>query len=328
MSFQGRAFYNLLQMDLCKESIGNISDWQILDYRCLNTSQLFAKLSQEEVLLDLDSFYLYAEKCDSPEEIADALVGDQEDEERLEKAYLVIFELWRRYCKDKESLSVFADELDYQIFLYDQGAENHEILQQMLSECENILYENTKEGENPRKVFDAVSCFLAHNLEEFIYDFAADQMDEDNYLYSSEIIDGFYDYVEDPRWLDFLKARAVARSDIQEATRLLENLLERLDEEPHLDLYFEILRYLNHQEGIPLFKKVFSIIEPLLEKEEDFQDLLEILIEYFNSLDQEAEENALTALLTRRATIDKEKEFSSHEADFLELKELIAKAVE
>jgi hypothetical protein len=326
MSFQGRAFYNLLQMDLCKETVCKVVDWQVLDYRCLNTSELFARLKQEEVHLDLDSFHLYVEKCDSPEEIAEALVGDQENEQRLEKAYLVIFELWRRYCKDKESLSVFADELDYQIFLYEQGAENQETLQQMISECENILYENTKEGENPRKVFDAVSCFLAHNLEEFIYDFAADEMDNDNYLYASDVIDGFYDYVEDPRWLDFLKVRAVARSDLHEANRLLENLLERLEEEPHLDLYFEILRYLSYEEGIPLFNDVFNQIEPILEKEEDFQDLLEILIEYFNSLDQEAEENAITALLNKRSTIDKEKEFSSHELDFVQLKHLITKA--
>lgn len=328
MSFQGRAFYNLLQMDLCKESVGKVSDWQVLDYRSLSASDLFQRLHQEDVQLDLDSFYLYANTCESPEEIAEVLVGDQEDEEKLEKAYLVIFELWRRYCKDKESLSVYADELDYQIFLYEQGAENQELLQQMLSEVQKILYENTKEGENPRKVFEAVSCFLAHNLEEFVYDFAADEMDQDNYLYASDIIDGFYDYVEDPRWLDFLKVRAVARTDINEGTRLLENLLERLEEEPQLDLYFEILRYLNHQEGIPLFKEVFNLIEPILEKEEDFQDLLEILIEYFNSLDQEAEENALTALLSKRAFIDKEKEFSAHERDFIELKQLIAKAVE
>jgi hypothetical protein len=328
MSFQGRAFYNLLQMDLCKEAVCKVADWQILDYRSLNTSELLLRLKQEDVLLDLDSFHLYADKCDSPEEIAEVLVGDQDNEERLEKAYLIIFELWRRYCKEKESLSVFADELDYQIFLYEQGAENQETLQQMLSEGENILYENTKEGENPRKVFDAVSCFLAHNLEEFIYDFAADEMDEDNYLYASDIIDGFYDYVEDPRWLDFLKVRAVARSDVKEATRLLENLLERLEEDPHLDLYFEILRYLSYEEGIPLFKEVFNQIEPILEKEEDFQDLLEILIEYFNSLDQEAEENAITALLNKRAVIDKEKEFSSHELDFLNLKKLIIKNVE
>lgn len=325
MSFQGRAFYNLLRMDLCQEPVCDVEDWQVLNYREIHTNDLFKILLDEGIHLNLDTFYLYVEKCDSPEEITEALVADQEDDEQLEKAYLVIFELWRRFCKEKKSLSIFADELDHQIYLYDQGEDNVETLQNLLVECENILYENTRDGANQREVFEGIGAFFAHNLEEFIYDFAANQLEEDNTLYASEIIDGFYDYVEDPRWLDFLKICILAKVDTQEATILLEHLLERLEEESNLDLYFEILRYLNHQEEIPLFNAVFSQIEPLLEKEEDFQDLLEILLEYFNSIEKEEEENRIQKLLEKRASLDKEREFSSFEPDFLELKRLVSK---
>jgi len=323
MSFQGRAFYNLLSMNLCDEHYPH-HPWQIKNYRELKTSELFEILRIEELHVDLDVFLLYSEKCDSPEEIANVLVEDQEDEERLEKVYLVVFELWRRFCREKESLSVFCDELDHQIFQYDQIHNNVDQLQELIDQLQDILYQNTKEGENPKDVFIVVSEFLAHDLEEFIYDFSADLLDEEEGLYVSEIIDGFYDYIEYPLWFDFLRVRVVALADPLEATTLLQLLVEKVEEQEDLDLYFEILKTLSYEEEIPLFNLVFEKIEPLLHQEEDFQDLLEIMKDYFSSLDKEEEEKKVDEILKQRNLIDPQREFSSSEQDFQELKKLLA----
>lgn len=324
MSFEGRAFYNLLRMGDTQEYFDDIKDWQILNYRALKISELFSLLEKEEVYLNPDSFQLYAEKCSSPEEIVDALLGDQEDLEKLDKAYLVIFELWRRLCKEKQSLSVFCDELDYQIERYDTEEGDDEVLQEMLTELENILDQNVDKGEEPKVVFQVVSDFLAHDLEDFIYDFASAKLDEEDEVYASELIDGFYDYLEDPSWLDFLRACLLAMVDLEEATMMISRLLEQLQEKPDLDLLFEILRYLIYQEGIPLFYQVFELIEPLLEKEEDFQDLLEIIADYFSTLDKEEEEKKIRNILEKRTVIDKEREFMMQDSDFLELKKMVS----
>lgn len=324
MSFEGRAFYNFLRMDGAEEYLAEAKEWQTADYRSWTEEALFGALKQEGVHLDAGSFALYVEQCDSPEEIAEVVLGDQEDEDTMERGYLLIFELWRRLCKDKQSLSVFCDELDHQMQLYTQGEHNEEMLQEMLTQLENILDQNTDKGEDPRVIFELVTRFLAHDLEDFIYDFAAEQLDGGNEVYASELVDGFYDYIETPFWLDFLKARLLALVDMKEATMMMSRLLEQLQESPDLDLLFEMLRFLIYQEEIPLFYPVFEMIEPLLEREEDFQDLLEIMIEYFSTLDREEEEQRVSAILAKRESMDKEREFMMQDHDFRELKKLVS----
>lgn len=323
MSFEGRAFYNLLRMDGAEEFLAQAREWQTADYRAWSTKELFVALQKEGVHLNPDSFLLYTEQCESPEEVTDVLLGDQEDEDKLEKSYLLIFELWRRLCVDKQSLSVFCDELDHQMRLYEQEEENEEVLQEMLTQLENILDQNADKGEDPKILFELVTNFLAHDLEDFIYDFAAAQLDEGRDVYASELVDGFYDYLETPLWLDFLKARLLATVDVEEATMMIGRLLEQLQENPDLDLLFEMLRCLIYQEEIPLFYHVFELIEPLLEREGDFQDLLEVMMDYFNTLDREEEERKVSAILAKRERIDKEREFMMQDVDFQELKKLV-----
>jgi hypothetical protein len=324
MSFEGRAFYNLLRMGEVEEYAEEIKPWQILDYRELSISKLFTALRKEGPHLDQETFLLYVEKCSSPEEITEVLLADEEDEEKFEKIYLLIFELWRRLCKDKVSLSVFCDELDYQIERYDQEDNNEELLQEMLTQLENLLDQNVDRGEDLKSIFKVISDFLAHDLEDFIYDFAAAYLDAGNDVYASELIDGFYDYFEETSWLDLLKARLLAQVDPEEATLMISRLVEQLQENPDLDLFFEILRYLVYEEKIPLFYTVFELIEPLLEREEDFQDLLEIMADYFSSLDKEEEERKIRDILEKRKTIDKEREFMMQDGDFQELKKMIS----
>ena len=231
--------------------------------------------------------------------------------------------MWRRFCKDEQSLSIFCDELDYQIDQHDRGVENDEILQELLDELENILDQTADHGEDPQKVFELVAALIAHNIESFIYTFASEQVDKGNDVYASELVDGFYEYFEDKMWLDFLKVRFVAMADPKEAIVMLELLLEKLQDVPDLDLCFEVLYYLIYQEDIPLFYTVLKKTEALLEKEEDFQDLLEIVVEYLSTLDKEVEEDKIRALLKKRMHLEKEKAFDLKDNDMKELNKVL-----
>jgi nucleoid-associated protein YejK len=67
----------------------------------------------------------------------------------------------------------------------------------------------------------------AHDIEAFLYDYIIEQMDEGNEIYASELLDGFYDYISDKKWFDFLKARLFALSDSEDSESLLLGLLEQ-----------------------------------------------------------------------------------------------------
>lgn len=322
MSFQGRAWYNLLRMNKQQDPEMQVEDWQIADYRTIPVSRLFDGLKELGVNLDADSFQLYTEKSSCPEELAEILLGDQEDVEKLERSYLILFELWRRLCSHKQSLSVFCDELDCQIEYFDKGAENDDLLLEMLTELDDILDKQADEGESPKMMFKLLSTFLAHDLENFIYDFAIKQLESQNDVGASELVDGFYPYVQDEKWFDFIKVRLVALADPEEACVLLNHLLDKIHEEPDIDLLFEILRYLTYHEEVPLFFNVFELAENLLEKEEDFHDLLEIVRDYMNVLDRE-EESLIETIIKKRSAEDKEKQFKIDDADLLQVKKLI-----
>ena len=322
MSFEGRAFYNLLRMQEAETSIV-VKPWQALDYRGVKENELFHSLEKLDVFLTPKTYKSYAQTCSSPEELAQIILGEEDDAERREKVYLLLFEMWRRFCKDEQSLSIFCDELDYQIDQHDRGVENDEILQELLTELENILDQTADHGEDPQKVFELVAALIAHNIESFIYTFASEQVDKGNDVYASELVDGFYEYFEDKMWLDFLKVRFVAMADPKEAIVMLELLLEKIQEVPDLDLCFEILYYLIYQEDVPLFYTVLKKTEALLEKEEDFQDLLEIVVEYLSTLDKEVEEDKVRLLLKKRMHLEKEKAFDLKDSDMQELNKVL-----
>lgn len=323
MSFHGRAFYNLLQMHGALPNQAKLKPWQLLDYRKVDTSTLVRLLKEQGIDLNPEEYPLYASKAASPEEITLSMFEGEDDPEQLEKGYLVLFELWRRLCPDIPALSIFCDELDYQIARYDDGVDNEELLQQMLKELEDILDQNADHGGSPLETFQMIKSFMAHDLESFIYDFAKSQLNKQNDLYASELVDGFYEYVERKTYFDFLRICFVASVDVEEATIMMEHLIEKMQENPDIELLFEILSFLTYQEGIPLFHRVFELVSELLQIEGEFQDLLEILMEYFNTMDLEDKENTVRDIFLRRSFFARGESFSQKDADLLTIKKAL-----
>ena len=121
MQFKGRSLYNLLQVSAKEDPSIEVKPWQILDYRTLSEEELFAKINSVKISLDKDTFLLYGENMETPEELSEHLYHKEEEGDEEQEAYLSIFELWRRIFPAKESLSIFFDSLDQIIADFDGG---------------------------------------------------------------------------------------------------------------------------------------------------------------------------------------------------------------
>src|SRR5271156_2097938 len=96
MELKGKALFNLLRISWIEDRSSDVKQWQVEDLRDMTIEELFSRLKRLGIILDQEGFYLYAENCDGPEELADCVWFEEEDLEGHDKAYLLLFELWRR----------------------------------------------------------------------------------------------------------------------------------------------------------------------------------------------------------------------------------------
>ena len=165
MNLQTKALYNLLRLNQASDPSISCEPWQVEDLRNVPLEQLFQRLAKMEITLSQQSLLRFADECDSPEELADLLISDQEDPKRHDAAYLVLFELWRRQFGEKQSFSIFCDELDYRITHYYAGElESDELIQDALSDLDEILSKNADAGVSCAEVFEEISSYCAHDL--------------------------------------------------------------------------------------------------------------------------------------------------------------------
>lgn len=317
MQFSGKALYNLLRINWLKDKSLTVKPWQIEDYRALSTDTLFDKLKKFDINLNKDSLFSYSENCESPEELIECLwIKDESDIESQDQAYLLIFELWRRLVPDKISLSIFCDQLDFCIERYhaDIPTADDEV-QEILHQLEDILDENVDLGIDPQEVFSSIQENSAHDIESFLYDYIVTQIENNNELYASELLDGFYDYIDDNRWFDFLRARLFAASDPEGGNLMLAGLLEQLEEDPDFDLLFEIASYLTTAADHELFVQTITHAIPLIQTEEDFQDLLDLVAKYFLCPNQDKKAEDIQKFLISRPS--SETRFNAEDAKFL-----------
>lgn len=325
MEFKGKALFNLLRMSWLEDRHSDVKPWQVEDLRDLGIDELFSRLKKLGIILDEQSFYLYAENCDSPEELADCVWFEEENLEGHDRAYLLLFELWRRLLPGKLSLSVFFDELDQLIDLYDAGElKEEEPLQNALTILEDILDDLfDADGEGPA-IFAEVAGYCAHDLERFLFDYISDQLAEENGTYASELIDAFYDYASDRRRFDLLRARLFALSDLEESNIIYGRVLEDLADRPDLELVLLVAESLIHHGHVLLFMQAIHQSLPLITTEEEFQNLLALVAEYFRCLDRDAEEKTVKGLLDERSSLPLEKRIDPSDHALTRVSQMIA----
>lgn len=305
---QTKALYNLLRLNAAEDPSVSVESWALEDLRKVSLEELFDRLRKEKIALDKASFAAFADQCDTPEELADLLLADETDAQAQDAAYLVLFELWRRLLPEKPSLSIFCDELDYQISLYDQNLlDSDEMIQDGLANLQEILDEYTDVGTDPKEAFQLVSEHCAHDLETFLYDYITDLLDTGSFVYAADLIDGFSLYAQEGIWFTFLRARLFAGSDIQETNRLIHQILEKSQD---VDLLFEVLHFLTENAEHSLFTAAVKKTLPHLKEQQDLLEVLEAMADYYRRLDQDPLEQ------TVQGWIDQKKSASGELAPF------------
>ena len=250
--------------------------------------------------LSHENFVAYAKESKSPEDLVDLVWRDDQNVEGHDSAYLLIFELWRRLLPDKFALSIFCDELDRCIHLYDKGELKDEEMEEVITDLEDLLDRSVDKGGAAQEIFQMIECYCAHDLERFLYDYILEDIEKDDEISASELLDGFYIYIANTLWFDFLRARLVSSVDAHEGSLMLQRIIEQLEEDPDLDLFFEIATYLVTREDPSLFLHCAKSMLSLIKNEEQFQELIRLVGEYFCCLDQETHHKTAQDFLLKR----------------------------
>ena len=322
-----KTLYNLLRMNWLRDPTVTAEPWQVADYRHMPLETLFDQLGRLDIPLDRISFLALAEELDSPEDLTEHLIADKQvDTEAYDQIYLLLFELWRRFIPEKLCLSVFCDELDYQIELYDSGElTNFEMLEDVLSNLVIILNDNSEDDIDPKIIFQSISARCANDLETFFYDFITDQIENKNLPYATELLEDFGPYVSDSKWIELLKARVLTFTDIPKANYLIRQLMRRVADKPDPEFNMEVLSVFLQGCEKDLFLSLVNQTLPLIKTEEEFQDLLAISADYFHFLDEDQQEKALQKILKERSKIPLEQPLQHKHPHFTQLTSMVGK---
>lgn len=306
MKLQTKALYNLVKFSSFHNTSFKTKIWQIEELREVDEKDLFKKLQNFGITLDKENILKYAKEFDSPEELLDVLAFEK-DKEIKDQIYLVIFEIFRRFLPDKKCISIFCDELDYRIFLYDiNQLKNDELLQDGLANLKTILDSNVDMGISHENAFRNLIEYLAHDLENFLFDYISDQIDAKNERYAFDLIDNFYHYVTKKLWFDFLRARLKSLKNPSKSNEIIRDILSELKENPSLDLQLRILKFLVGNGNRELFIEGIKQTSIHLKKEKDFKEILQITSEFYNRLDKEVLQKKILNLMSNRSKIKSE----------------------
>lgn len=325
MQIERRALYNALRMNSYNDPKLKAEAWQIEDYRALTFDTLFARLKKLGFPYNRNTFVEASQDIDSPEDLTDYILDDtQLNPPEQDEVYLLVFELWRRLIPEKQSFSVFCDELDHQIFSYDQGLVlQPEVIPDIIANLQVILDQNVDDGADPHEVFDAVVHACANDVESFLYDYTSEQIDERNFDYALELLEGFYKYVNEIQWFDFLRVRLLRFTDEAACKVATKQVVKEAVAEKDLEFKFDVLAFLA-QGGEPHeFVEVLKSTLPILETEEDFQDLLVVCVDYFHYQDKETQEQAAIEIQNKRSKYKLSSPFKVSDADAQQLLKLI-----
>lgn len=311
-----RALYNSLRVSWESDPTLQVEPWQVEDYRLKSTDELFQELNKSGIDLDTRHFIAFGEDMESPEDLAEMLAIDEEDHIQTDQIYLIVFELWRRLLPEKQTLSLFCDEFDHLINLYDAGKiESPERIEDIISQAIELLSENVDQGGDPQALFESVLQGCAHDIEGFLYDFIATQIEAHNIPYAEELTEAFLPYVIDTRWFQFLHAEVLAESDPNRSHLMIHELIKGCKKDPELAFDLELLAYLAKKGEESSFHQLAKQTIPHLVTEEDFWDLLSSYEDFYHYQDKEEQERWIVQLREKRQENDPNQSLNPSDPD-------------
>lgn len=321
MQIGRRTLYNLMRMNWLADSSIAAEPWQVEDYRSLSLERIFERLNAHDIRLDRNSFWAFAAEVDTPEELTDFLLdGSDADVVVQDQVYLLIFELWRRLITDRPSLSIFCDELDRNIYLYDNHLSGYEdTIEDVIANLQGILDENSDQGSAPHEVFETISGNCANDVESFLYDYILEQLQEGNEGYASELIEGFSPYVHDRKWFSLLRVELQSATDLQAAQPEIRRLIDLHAAEGDVEFNLELLTFMVKKGRQDLFLFLVQKTLPLIEVEEEFRTVLTCCVDFLQMHHKDVSAAKVQKMLTKRSHFLTDSLVSKKEPLFVEL---------
>ncbi len=328
IQIEKRAFYNLLRLNWEIDPTLAVKPWQVENYRTVPVNDLLERLKKFSISLTRIRFINFADNCESPEEMTDLILADEQiSPEKMDQAYLIIFELWRRLLGDKYSLSILGDELDYQIAQYDEEeSENLDPIYAVLHNLLGVLHKNIDSGLDPQEALRLVSSYSANDLETFLYDFISTELDKSNEIDIKALFDEFLPCMEHSKWFALLRLRVTSRMTKTITDEYVSEIMHNFVEEKDLDFNLELLTHLLMFAPYPLFFRIALLTAPLLEgkSEDELADLLFICLDYFEISALHKEVHEVQKIIDNRAW-QSAATLRSTDPDILRLMNLLAR---
>jgi hypothetical protein len=329
MLLQKKALYNLIQLNANRIEAGDLKirdlqEWQIADYRLKSTENLFQQLLALGITLTETEFLALGKTCEAPEEIVELLAEKRMPLEK-DEIFLVVFELWRRFFPEKRTLSIFCDELDYQMVAFDLNKPNE--ISDTLAYFQQLLDENVDRGINPYQAFQLIQMYCANDIESFLFDYILAEIESENHCYAAELLDGFSRYIRHSLWFDYLAARAEILKDPEDGYDNLEKMIEKINHETSIELVEEILFFLapsgNHSLFYILAKKALE----MLKSEADLKEFLEATYAHYDYLELKVPALAIAALFYGRETIPVDAQLTRDDPGLIEISNILNQRV-
>lgn len=303
-----KAFYNSLRM--LGSNVSRMSqDWKAADWRERELDGLFDELKQMGIVFDTSLFYQWAAHCETPEELVDFLSMEEEvetgewEEERKDRLYLILFELWRRLVPEKRSLSLVADEIDHVIFAFDSGKEFlDEEIENALEEWIRLLNRLQDEGLSVREALQAIEPYFAHCVPEFAIDFLLDvseRGESERYISLFEKVRPFL--TSEPLWAKIIELKFCLRDDIPLLNKKLGDLVAHVLTTTNVEseVIFALCDIALKLKREELFLRLLEKVVPCLQEKDDVNVVVHLLTDFL-------EENPFSSLKAALEAFKKE----------------------
>lgn len=295
MQLTRKALYNTLKYHHPLEA----EKWQQENLRSLTLEELFSRLEKLGCIMDKDSFCLFAEEINTPEDFADDLV---EDPKKQDQIFLPVFELWRRLLPFKPSFSVITDELDEQIHYYNTGLRD-DCLLEALNAVLIALHCFLDKDLSKKECQELLENHTAYDVEGFLYEYLQEFLDKNQTSLAAGLLESFKPFIQDTAWFTLLELRLFFQKESKEAVVVLQQLLSTARALQDPEFYLELLVVIAVNVDKEIFLEIAELALPLLEIEDQLQELLSSLALFWNSLDEERKEGEVLLYLNARKSI-------------------------
>ncbi|MBM3195569.1 MAG: hypothetical protein FJZ62_02325 [Chlamydiae bacterium] len=316
-----KAHYNLLKAQVAWDPSTPHEKWMVEDLSAVSDKNLLKRLEDLKVPVSSANLKKYLEEIETPEDFLEAVTLETDGPEKVENVYLILFELFKRHAPKKESLSIFADGLDFLIQKYEvTSGKNWVEIVPYLKQLVHILRENLSGVKNPSEVLEKLSRHFAYDLEGFIYDFIADLIDSSQEVLAEEFIELFFDYLTKPYWFTLLEYYLKGADEER-----LENLSDLVMEIKDFEFSLEVLHVLKEEESDRFFPLLSHTVD-FSKDEADFVELLTVAQEFFEEKDRLREMMEIKKILDSRSQIDEKRRLHPQDAACSHFKKIVERA--